>query len=330
MPRDYIYGLIARPGTTLTPACVGEVMNGEIGSDVPAASFATTRRFIAERVALLQISSNESVTDPIAPWRVEQVLLWSMRSLTLLIPDEGRQTEFKIKFDPDSQYQYIKTMLAFANSGGGYIFFGISDTGGFADFNHKSFLEHDWDSFDQRLSAVASRKVQWEFGVFDTPKKPDLKFDTNLIKKLAEEKGVPESHYTWLLEDGGVDTAQVGVLYTYPTAKPVKCIRASSKKLKKGSYYFRSSRRIESVSAPRYLPNRTSTLPLNERESALERELVVLRRVVADMATMVEPIKDNKNSKNNNNQTELFGKNHNLGSKPKKSTSAKNQSVFSQ
>lgn len=276
LPRDYIFGFIAQPGRVITPAAIGEVMSGKIGPEVEPATIATTRLFVSSRIASVRLPSSEEQDSPISPWRVEQALIWAQRGQDSLLPSEGYNTEFKLLFQPESEIQYIKTLLAFVNSGGGYLFFGLSDVGKPVSFCSNSFSEFDWDSFDQKLNSCGSLPVKWDRRLIDVPTTPEHRFDARFIKHLAEERGIPKEKHEWITK--GVERANtiVGVIYAYPSNSPVLCKVSKPKKLKEGVFYYRSSGRNSFTDDVAKLPKHGFSSGPSAREQDLQKRVLQL------------------------------------------------------
>jgi Putative DNA-binding domain len=134
----------------------------------------------------------------------------------------------------------MKTMSAFANHFGGYLFFGIEDSGRAVSFNAERFKEYDWDAFDKILEAHFTPYVRWNRTIVDVPQHPEFRFDAELIKRQAKLRGVSADHYEWILEpDIGNLRTQVGVIYAYRSDLPVACSKAVSGILKAGVCYVR-------------------------------------------------------------------------------------------
>lgn len=164
--RDYIFSFILRPGRKLTPACIAEVENGQIGSDVEPCTDRELEEFIARRLSE-SVDATESY-GPLSSFQISEALGRFSRAQNDLFRDESQQVEFKIiiKSDYDSLLSYAKTLAAFSNNVGGYIFFGISDQRQPVGISESEFQSFDWD----RLSAICREFFQpdviWDRGIF--------------------------------------------------------------------------------------------------------------------------------------------------------------------
>jgi hypothetical protein len=202
-PRDYIFSFLLRPGRKLTPACISEVEAGKIGAEVEPATERELEVFVARRLA--EASDPGDYYGPLSSFQINEALGWFTRAQGDLLRDETQQVEFKIGAlsGPDALVDYSKTMAAFSNNVGGYIFFGITDKRVPVGVDPSDFLSFDWD----RLSALCRENFQ-----------PDIKWD----RTLAVWHG-----------------KQLGVIYTYKaTQKPVVAARTKHG-IQIGSIYYR-------------------------------------------------------------------------------------------
>ena len=126
-PRDYIFSFILRPGRKLTPACLSEVENGQIGADVEPATGKEVASFIARRLS--EVAEQTDLYGPLSSFQISQALGWFSRAQNDLFRDESQEVEVKIfpKVELEAMLGYVKTMAAFSNNTGCYLFFGISD-----------------------------------------------------------------------------------------------------------------------------------------------------------------------------------------------------------
>lgn len=201
--RDYIFSFVMRPGRRLTPACIAEIDNGQIGPDVEPATEEEVEIFISRRLAESSVMSG--VSGPLSSFQISQALGWFTRAQGDLLRDETQQVEFKLfpGSSDDDLFGYSKTMAAFANNRGGYIFFGVTNERRPVGIDDDDFMKFDWD----RLAAICRENFQ-----------PDIIWDRGL--------------YTW-------DTKQLGVVYVFESErKPVVAAR-KAKGLAIGAIYHR-------------------------------------------------------------------------------------------
>lgn len=202
-PRDYIFSFILRPGRKLTPAAIAEVEAGKIGPEVEPATEREVEVFLSQRLA--EAGGDTAEYGPLSSFQIAQSIGWFTRAQGDLLRDETQQVEFKLimKSQLEDLIGYAKTMAAFANNTGGYIFFGVSDSRKPVGINEAEFNSFDWD----RLAAICREYFQ-----------PDVLWDRGVYK--WEEK-------------------TLGVVYVYEAKqKPVVAAR-EAKALSRGAVYFR-------------------------------------------------------------------------------------------
>ncbi|WP_104176792.1 ATP-binding protein [Cryobacterium sp. Y50] len=86
---------------------------------------------------------------------------------------ESSTKEFKEDFTWGSIGLYARTMAAFANARGGYIFFGITDNPrtviGLSDKGKESFDNLDQAKLTEDLNELFSPEIHWTLGLIDLP-----------------------------------------------------------------------------------------------------------------------------------------------------------------
>ena len=141
-----------------------------------------------------------------------------------IINREGTTVEFKESYSHANMAQYFKTMAAYANNNGGYIFFGIGDN-------------------PRRLIGLKEKKLQQ----FETLKVEE--FTKNLLEYFSPE--ILWDHCTFEFRG-----ASYGVIYVYPLRqKPCICKKHYDDKnpkytLKEGDIYYRYGGRSERIRYP--------------------------------------------------------------------------------
>jgi len=213
MARDFIMSLIVRPGRVVSPAAVGEVFSGKIGPDVEAATDAETGLFISRRLSANRPVSDRDLGGPVSQTVVLEVLKAATASQATFAAMESRNIEFKERL-PDSKQEaaaIARTMAAFANTGGGYLVFGIRDNRTPAGI------------FGEHFSAACDRVSDIATNCFS----PAIGWDKGLVN---------------------FGEFQLGVIYAYEApAKPVVAM-ADSNGIDKSMIYFRyegKTQRIE-------------------------------------------------------------------------------------
>lgn len=90
-----------------------------------------------------------------------------------MLTRESSITEFKENFTWGSIGLYARTMAAFSNSRGGYIFFGITDNPrvavGLSDKARTDFDNLDQAKLTESLNDIFSPEIHWELGLVDLP-----------------------------------------------------------------------------------------------------------------------------------------------------------------
>lgn len=210
-PRDYIFSFILRPGRKLTPACIAEIENGQIGPDVEPATDREVEVFIAMRLA--ETSDGQEFYGPLSSFQINEALGWYTRAQGDLFRDETQQVEFKITLgsSSDDLHKYAKTMSAFANNVGGYIFVGVTNERRVVGIDENDFMKFDWD----RLANICREYFQ-----------PDIIWDRGL---------------------GSWGGNSLGVIYTYQAKlKPVVATK-STKNMSAGGIYYRYRGHTENI-----------------------------------------------------------------------------------
>lgn len=243
MPRDYIASFIVEPGRTLTPAVYAEIENEEFASEIQPASVDVVRGYVWEKIAAVRATGTASYTKPTSPWRIQQALLWSKPDQNNLFPNEGYETEFKVTFKTDERsiLKYAKTLAAFSNHQGGYIFFGVANDGAFVDFDPQRFLDHDWLRFDQIVENHFEPYVSWEIAVAEVPEGDEIRLDEQQIMRMAKKAGVGRESYQWLIDAGHMGAMKhIGILYAYQSDRqPVVSTRSKKGQILEGHAYRR-------------------------------------------------------------------------------------------
>ena len=84
---------------------------------------------------------------------------------------ESVHLEFKENFNGNAFSKYMKTMAAFANNGGGYIVFGISDSPrsalGLSEKSLKKFNDLKIEAFDTLLARTFEPHIEWDCGTYE-------------------------------------------------------------------------------------------------------------------------------------------------------------------
>ncbi|MET0182348.1 MAG: ATP-binding protein, partial [Caulobacterales bacterium] len=234
------------------------------------------RQFVTERLNSVRPIDHARFEEPISPWRIQQALLWARTSPLSLLPEEGYETEFKLLFENtiEKLAKYMKTMCAFANNAGGYIFFGIDDSGRAVNFNSDRFLNHDWDAFDKLLEARFSPYIRWHRAIAEVPQTAEFRFDAELIKREAKARGLPLEMYSWTMAPDLANLqTKVGVIYTYRSDAIAECTATVGKVLRKGARYTRRRARNGQCEEDEAAPSELVRPPIAKSESQIAVKL---------------------------------------------------------
>jgi len=214
MARDFIMSLIFRPGRVISPAAVGEVMKGKIGPEIAAATDQETDAFIQMRIAGTSRIGARDLGGPTSQTIVLEVLQAARTSDANYAALESRTLEFKERLPGDkaSRCAIARTMAAFANTGGGYVIFGVQDDRAVIGLANAEQFQDVCDQLSDIVTECFSPALQWDKSVV----------------AYGQQK--------------------LGVIYTYRAAiKPVVAMRDASD-IQKSTIYFRyegKSQRIE-------------------------------------------------------------------------------------
>ena len=161
--RDYIFPFLARPGRKLTPACVQEIEQGKIGRSVEAAADDEVDAYIARRLAEAASADGDAEYGPLSTYQIGEALGWLARPQGDFLQDETQRVEFKLILQSDdaSLLAYAKTLAAFANNRGGYIFFGIDDSRNPIGIDEQTFLEFQWDKLTDHCRESFQPDIRW-------------------------------------------------------------------------------------------------------------------------------------------------------------------------
>ncbi len=201
--RDYIFSFLMRPGRKLSPACISEVEQGKIGPDVEIASGEEVDRFISLRLA--EDGPPGDFYGPLSTFQVNETLGWFSRAQGDLLRDESQTIEFKLCLPSRAEklISYAKTLSAFANNKGGYVFFGISNERKAVGIQPGDYRAFDWD----RLASICREYFQ-----------PDFRWEHALVD--------------WL----GV---QLAAIYVYEADRKPICSARAGEAFRAGEVFFR-------------------------------------------------------------------------------------------
>lgn len=136
-----------------------------------------------------------------------------------IVSRESSTLEFKESFGWKSLSRYLRTCAAYANTRGGYIVFGVSNS-------------------PRRLVGLSGDSLEF-FG--------DL--DPEQMSQNLNDRFAPEIH--WDLQEHELNGKTFGLLYTHEAVdKPVVCTKNDGRDLKEGDIYYRYRGRSQRIRYP--------------------------------------------------------------------------------
>jgi len=160
-------------------------------------------------------NSPHAQVDPFAQEELERIFKINPNQPDRLISRESSTLEFKENFGWKSISGYARTMAAFANTRGGYIVFGITDSPRIiAGLNNDSFDNIDPQKLTQGLNALFSPEIRWE-------------------QHLQKVRG-----------------KRIGLIYVFPsTVKPIMAVNTEGD-VREAEIYYRYAGRTEKIKYP--------------------------------------------------------------------------------
>ncbi len=209
MAAQDICGYMFRPNRSLNPAGVYEIKSGKCGANIPAKSGSDVDHFIQNHPYFGQLAT----ADRIAELRKEIrgiLRLQKTEAGSFVDPKETDRIEFKETFHLQSLPVYAKSLIGYANNSGGFILFGIKDSGQVVGLTSDSFKKLDSQKFSQTLTDLVSPTIRW--GSFQ------FTFNDLEIGCLYSEESDQKPHVT-LKNADGVKAHQVYFRYEGETAQ---------------------------------------------------------------------------------------------------------------
>lgn len=162
-PRDRIMSFFVRPGRVISPAAIGEIKNRSIGADVEAASEEETRRYITVRLNEVRSATRDAIGGPVSPTRIREVLSLGDDAQVSLPGFESQFCEYKQQLPGDrrARVKIAKTASSFANSRGGYVFFGIDDSRKVCGIASDINVQRAIDALSQCINEFFAPNFRW-------------------------------------------------------------------------------------------------------------------------------------------------------------------------
>ncbi|WP_082769771.1 ATP-binding protein [Caulobacter sp. CCH9-E1] len=214
LPRDYIMSFFVRPGRKISSAAPSEVMTKCPG--IPIASEDDVVTYINRRLRESGEVDRQHGFSPVSSIRVREILELTQDGQSALPGFESHFAELKLEIPKDKagRAKIAKSMAAFANNDGGYIFFGIDNSGKILGLRADENVEEFWDKLSDIVNRSFAPFFVWERGLVDV---------------------------------GGF---LVAVIYIYSAdRKPIICSTDCTNELSEGSIFFRYNRSSERIKA---------------------------------------------------------------------------------
>lgn len=163
-PRDRILSFFVRPGRVISPAVKSEIERGKIGKEIEPATVAELERFVAARLNEVRPIGDQTYGGPLSPSRVREVLSLAEDAQRSLPGFESQIFEYKeiIPVDRSGRIKTAKVAASFANSRGGYVFFGINDHRRVKGIDPGTGLDKHWQEISQCVSDCFTPHFRWD------------------------------------------------------------------------------------------------------------------------------------------------------------------------
>jgi hypothetical protein len=214
LPRDYIMSFFVRPGRKISSAVTSEVLKQ--CPDISPATDEDVKAFINRRLREASSPGDYHGFGPTSAIRVQEILELTQDGQTALPGFESHFAEFKSELpkDKEGKAKIARSMAAFANNDGGYVFFGIADGGKILGIPEAANIERFWND----ISDVVTRHFT-----------PFFPWERNIVP---------------------VNGKNVAVAYVFSAdKKPIIASSSFTDHLKEGHIYFRYNRSSECIHA---------------------------------------------------------------------------------
>jgi hypothetical protein len=165
-PRDYITSFFIRPGRVISPAVVSELDRAR--PDILPATRGDVEAFINRRLNHTNPQPGQHGFGPTSSIRVREILKFSKDGQAALPGFESVFAEFKrdIPTDKISKAKVAKSLAAFANHEGGYVFMGVSNDGNIVGIPTEK-IENLWDQLGDVVTRHFTPFFTWERALVD-------------------------------------------------------------------------------------------------------------------------------------------------------------------
>jgi hypothetical protein len=164
LPRDQIMSFFIRPGRVISPAVVAELEKTR--PDIAEATDEDVTAFINRRMSEANTITPHHGFGPTSELRVREILQLTADGQKTLPGFESYFAEFKRELPKDrsSKGKAARTLAAFANNEGGYLFFGIDDSGAITGISESEDIEKFWDELADLTTRHFTPFFQWDRG----------------------------------------------------------------------------------------------------------------------------------------------------------------------
>jgi hypothetical protein len=167
LPRDYIHSFFVRPGRVISPAFVSEL--DEKRPEIAPATTHEVEAFIARRLSEANRDDKHHGFGPTSSLRVREILQLSQEGQRALPGFESHFAEFKSQIPANKigKANIAKSLVAFANHQGGYIFIGVANDGTAVGVPPAADVERFWDELSDVVTGHFTPFFQWDRGVVE-------------------------------------------------------------------------------------------------------------------------------------------------------------------
>lgn len=214
LPRDYIMSFFVRPGRVISSAVTSEVLKKF--PEIEAATREEVDQYINRRIKEANTTVPYQGFGPVSGIRVREILQLTQEGQAALPGFESHFAEFKgeVPTTKIARAKIAKSMAAFANNEGGYVFIGIENDGSICGLPDRTDVEKLWDELADVVTSTFTPFFRWERNSID----------------ISDKK--------------------VAVAYVYEAAdKPIVATRDCTTEIEVSSIYFRYSRSSDPIKA---------------------------------------------------------------------------------
>jgi len=165
LPRDYIMSFFMRPGRVISPAAINEVFKTR--PEISPADLGELEAFVARRINEANEENPYHGFGPVSAVRVRDILRTVNKSQNVIPGLESYIAELKSAsvLNKAVKAKIAKTLSAFANNEGGYVFIGIEDDGEITGLPVELDIERFWNELSDVITRNFTPFFRWERSV---------------------------------------------------------------------------------------------------------------------------------------------------------------------